>query len=862
MNSKFKLTCALTALFALAACGGGGGAAPTSAPAAQGPTGTVPLVTNTTPSATETVAIQDDQLIKSIQAAAIGFVEPTGTKTAVVDGRARVIGAGSVVVRWQYALTPALADAFLGLVSSLNVPVLGVRGGGYELQLGTTGVLDEVALLQKFKDHPAIQFAYLLEQSVGTGTATTAYLSKWRDTTKSESALALFNEKKGAKANAKLGIVDAEFDAGGHGQTVLRLAVGNLPSSATSVNRIQGMWPTGFDSVKFYDVGMGWRKAISFSSLDLNFSNDFGLLESAVDDANSVINISRGNPLVKFCFLGSMACLPAAKNSHLSGEQDFREQMMTSVIKCKTKDCLIVKGAGNDGIKDDNNVFSKPNPLNSLLWGDHVINVGATNLATDKDASFSRMGKVVDLLAPGDHITYDVDAGNTSESKSGTSYAAPLVAGVAGMMRTLSPQLRSGEIKRILIDSGTVTTTDDVAAMAADRRFSIPWLVKAAGPTKQLNAKQALESALAMSSIPLSPLASQTLAIDNEVVVPVTVTRAAVNQVVDVVFLFDVSASTGAAIASFQAASKSLLANIQSQHPAAAFGVASFSDFPSARFPGDSPFRVVGGISTSATNVNAAIAKLSTFNENGGDDKESQLDAISQLSTGAGLDVDGDGKFDSFLDIKPQSIGWRTGAKRIVVMFTDVGWHDKGFEPTYAGVSYNTAALNAKAAGITLHVMLASNTSAADTAAYTSLAKELQGQVFSQSSSAATSIATLISGAVKDTFNQPATIELTGVTGVSQILSVSSKVTGVLPGKSASFNVSLKGILPADGMRSQSSAPILLWASERADSAPDNAVSTIIGRYEIPVAIPSNRSTFTGSSSLRIKELWKKFAGN
>ncbi len=860
MNSKFKLACSLAALCTLVACGGGGGgAAPTPVPAAQVPTGSVPMVTSTTPSATETVAIQDDQLIKSIQAAAIGFVEPTGTKTAVVEGGARVIGAGSVVVRWQYALTPALADAFLGLVSSLNVPVLGVRGGGYELQLGTTGVLDEVALLHKFKDHPAIQFAYLHEQSVGTGVTSTAYLSKWRDTTKSESALALFNEKKGGKPNAKIGVVDK---ADGHGDTVLKLAVGNLPSSATSVNRIQGMWPAGSDSVKFYDVGMGWRKAISSLASNLDFNNDSGLLESAVDDANSVINISRGSGSVIYCNSGNIPCLPAAKNSHLSDEQDFRERMMTSVIKCKTNDCLIVKGAGNDGIKDDNSVFSKPNALNSLLWGDHVINVGATRQTTDKDAPFSRMGKVVDLLAPGDGITYDVDAGNTSESKSGTSFAAPLVAGVAGMMRTLSPQLRAGEIKRILIDSGTVAMTDDVVSMAVDTRFSIPWLVKAAGPTKQLNAKQALESALAMSSVPLSPLASQTLAIDNEVVVPVTVTRAAVNQVVDVVFLFDVSASTSAAIASFQAASKSLLANMQSQHPAAAFGVASFSDFPSAKFPDDSPFRVVGGISTSATNVNAAIAKLSTFNENGGDDKESQLDAISQLSTGAGLDVDGDGKFDSLLDIKPQSIGWRTGAKRIVVMFTDVGWHDKGFESTYAGVSYNTAILNAKAAGITLHVMLASNTSAADTAAYTTLAKELQGQVFLQSSSAATSIATLISGAVKDTFNQPATIELTGVAGVSQILSVSSKITGVLPGKSASFNVRLKGILPADGMRSQSSAPILLWASERADSAPDNAVSTIIGRYEIPVAIPSNRSTFTGSSSLRIKELWKKFAGN
>ncbi len=102
---------------------------------------------------------------------------------------------------------------------------------------------------------------------------------------------------------------------------------------------------------------------------------------------------------------------------------------------------LIIASAGNDG--------------NSLLQcpasADHVIAVSATT-DSDQRASFSSYGSFVDLAAPGVRI---VSAYGTSSYAywSGTSFSAPIVSGVAGLVWSVDPSLTNTEVDQVLRDT-------------------------------------------------------------------------------------------------------------------------------------------------------------------------------------------------------------------------------------------------------------------------------------------------------------------------------------------------------------------------------------------------------------------------
>ncbi|WP_353140395.1 S8 family peptidase [Pseudopedobacter sp.] len=120
-----------------------------------------------------------------------------------------------------------------------------------------------------------------------------------------------------------------------------------------------------------------------------------------------------------------------------------------------SKDVLLVHAAGNDN-KNLEEEFNFPNRFYedgglAEAW----LEVGASSWKADSTlkASFSNYGKTkVDVFAPGYAINSTVP-GSKYEEQSGTSMAAPVVSGVAGIIRSYYPKLSAVQVKEIIMKS-------------------------------------------------------------------------------------------------------------------------------------------------------------------------------------------------------------------------------------------------------------------------------------------------------------------------------------------------------------------------------------------------------------------------
>ena len=120
-----------------------------------------------------------------------------------------------------------------------------------------------------------------------------------------------------------------------------------------------------------------------------------------------------------------------------------------------SKDVLLIHAAGNDN-KDLEVEQNFPNPQYAdggvaASW----ITVGASGWLNDETikANFSNYGKTtVDVFAPGVKINSTVP-GSKYENLDGTSMAAPVVAGLAGLIRSYYPKLTAVQVKDIILKS-------------------------------------------------------------------------------------------------------------------------------------------------------------------------------------------------------------------------------------------------------------------------------------------------------------------------------------------------------------------------------------------------------------------------
>jgi len=121
-----------------------------------------------------------------------------------------------------------------------------------------------------------------------------------------------------------------------------------------------------------------------------------------------------------------------------------------------SKDVLIIHSAGNDNKNTDTepdfpNKYYQDNSGSAQAW----IQVGASGLQDDETlkASFSNYGKTsVDVFAPGVKIN-SATPNSTYTEHDGTSMAAPMVTGLAALIRSYYPKLTAMQVKEIILKS-------------------------------------------------------------------------------------------------------------------------------------------------------------------------------------------------------------------------------------------------------------------------------------------------------------------------------------------------------------------------------------------------------------------------
>src|SRR6185437_12012865 len=108
---------------------------------------------------------------------------------------------------------------------------------------------------------------------------------------------------------------------------------------------------------------------------------------------------------------------------------------------------LIVVSAGNDGHIDP---YWGLYPTISTVLPGQVLVVASASPMAGQLSSFSDSGSLVDVAAPGEQVTALDDFG--TEPVSGTSFAAPLVSGIAGLLFSFDPSLTTAQVKQLVID--------------------------------------------------------------------------------------------------------------------------------------------------------------------------------------------------------------------------------------------------------------------------------------------------------------------------------------------------------------------------------------------------------------------------
>jgi len=179
----------------------------------------------------------------------------------------------------------------------------------------------------------------------------------------------------------------------------------------------------------------------------------------------------------------------------------YNKKAVDEAVKyAESKDVLLVHAAGNDGQDNDRdkNFPTKyfTDSLDAVLGeAKNWITVGASGLKQDSDllADFSNYGyRSVDVFAPGVKINSTIPESKYKENQ-GTSMAAPVVSGLAAMIRAYYPSLTAEQVKEVILKS--VTKVDQKVKVKSEGSSKRVYLDEISVSGGVVNAYKAIEEA-------------------------------------------------------------------------------------------------------------------------------------------------------------------------------------------------------------------------------------------------------------------------------------------------------------------------------------------------------------------------------
>ncbi|MFG2750690.1 S8 family peptidase [Streptomyces xanthophaeus] len=147
---------------------------------------------------------------------------------------------------------------------------------------------------------------------------------------------------------------------------------------------------------------------------------------------------------------------PAVLNASLGG--DRFEPVNNATNNLFMRGVLPVVAAGNDNID-----ARRVSPASTA----NAVTVGATN-RYDQETDFSNWGELLDLYAPGQDII-SAKLGGGSVTMSGTSMAAPHVAGVAALYKAAHPTATPTEVANFLKNEATEDVIQNLSDNGPDK---------------------------------------------------------------------------------------------------------------------------------------------------------------------------------------------------------------------------------------------------------------------------------------------------------------------------------------------------------------------------------------------------------
>lgn len=171
-----------------------------------------------------------------------------------------------------------------------------------------------------------------------------------------------------------------------------------------------------------------------FSDDSQAFTSDIvAAIEYATDNGADVINLSLGS-------------------------NGYDAPMLAAVRYAQTNGVLVIAASGNCALNDEVfcNSLTAPGRMTYPALYDETLAVGATT-SSDLRASYSSYGPKLDLVAPGSSITplpvyTQANQISAYATASGTSFAAPLTAGVASLLLAQNPSLTPADLDFMLTE--------------------------------------------------------------------------------------------------------------------------------------------------------------------------------------------------------------------------------------------------------------------------------------------------------------------------------------------------------------------------------------------------------------------------